>query len=814
MDRSHRYHLKGVLLIVLLGTSTASSPSVSVNLDSDRNPELGDSVVLECEADDFKGYDAVFTWIFKDVQIGNMSSGGKYMEDLKSGYSHLTIHDIGHADLGQYECDVRSSAYGKLSGNYNLDFDFSPALYMSERQVKIGDAVTMLCRHNPNQGDWKFEDRRENVLSSAEYIQRFVNHVTSLGAPEYMKNITLHNVTLEQSGNYICFNKNGQPKEDKTSLDVLGMTIICHSQNNQDMILTEGVDDTVVCTVQANPAIERDADVGLWWSPTVGSVKFEKIPNDVCSVGMEPGPPLTSWTLTIDINGKYVYRLINKRIKIQIKDQYVYINMQIQQRCQPPCGLNMKCDMKGQCSCTPGFRPNPVGIGTGCVLEGNESTTPGDEWGMSGGQGGDKDKDKDDDAVVVRHTSVATIVGSTFGALAMVLLVLLLYICYRRWKKKADTQKINGGTYTDPSALYQYEYHSEANLMKDNPAFTNPAYGQMPKQVARKENTYVSLRKDELEFPRENLQLGVDLGQGRFGKVIQARALNISGNGKWTQVAVKTCRGTATDSEKQDLFLELEIMRKIPLHPNVVTLYGCCSKLDPLYIILEYVQRGSLMNYLRQCRPSSRMSRGSTMTSVTTSSSFMEPRAKDLTIFALQISRGMSHIANLGIIHRDLAARNILLATDFTCKICDFGLARDVEGIDVYERTSKGPLPIRWMAPEALADNMFTRKSDVWSYGVLLWEIVTLGATPYAGVAAMEVMRKVMQGQYLQRPLHCREEMYMLMEKCWQKPEDRPSFADIVAHHEALMDDDYILLSDYEESDYGWLDSYTMDERV
>ncbi|WAR06574.1 CAD96-like protein [Mya arenaria] len=397
---------------------------------------------------------------------------------------------------------------------------------------------------------------------------------------------------------------------------------------------------------------------------------------------------------------------------------------------------------------------------------------------MSGGQGGDKDKDKDDDAVVVRHTSVATIVGSTFGALAMVLLVLLLYICYRRWKKKADTQKINGGTYTDPSALYQYEYHSEANLMKDNPAFTNPAYGQMPKQVARKENTYVSLRKDELEFPRENLQLGVDLGQGRFGKVIQARALNISGNGKWTQVAVKTCRGTATDSEKQDLFLELEIMRKIPLHPNVVTLYGCCSKL------------------------------------VTTSSSFMEPRAKDLTIFALQISRGMSHIANLGIIHRDLAARNILLATDFTCKICDFGLARDVEGIDVYERTSKGPLPIRWMAPEALADNMFTRKSDVWSYGVLLWEIVTLGATPYAGVAAMEVMRKVMQGQYLQRPLHCREEMYMLMEKCWQKPEDRPSFADIVAHHEALMDDDYILLSDYEESDYGWLDSYTMDERV
>ncbi|XP_052804444.1 uncharacterized protein LOC128234314 isoform X1 [Mya arenaria] len=372
MDRSHRYHLKGVLLVVMLGTSTASPPSVSVHLDSDPNPLLGNSVVIECEADDFDGNDVVFKWTFRNMQIENMSSRGKYMEELDSYYSHLTIHDIGHADLGQYECFASSSANGQLSDKYNLNFDFNPSLYMSKRQAKIGDDVTMVCRHNPNQGDWKFENRRGNVISSAEYFKRFVNHVTSFVAPVYMKNITLHNVTLEQSGNYICFNTRGQPKEDTTTLEVNGMTINCHSQNNEDMILTEGVDDTIVCTVQANPAIERDADVGLWWSPTVGSAEFEKIPNDVCNVGMEPGPPLTTWTLTIDVKGKYVYRLINKRIKIQIKDQYVYINIQIQQPCQPPCGPNMKCDMKGQCSCTPGYRLNPVGIGTGCVPEENE----------------------------------------------------------------------------------------------------------------------------------------------------------------------------------------------------------------------------------------------------------------------------------------------------------------------------------------------------------------------------------------------------------------------------------------------------------
>ncbi|WAR05110.1 hypothetical protein MAR_020479, partial [Mya arenaria] len=250
MDRSHRYHWKGVLLAILLGTSTASPPSVSVYLDSDRNPELGDSVVLECEADDFEGYDVVFKWRFRNMQIGNMSSRGKYMEELDSYYSHLTIHDIGHADLGQYECFASSSANGQLSDKYYLDFDFSPALYMSKRQINIGD-----------DGDWKFEDKRGIIISSAEFVKRFVNHVTSLFAPEYMKNVTLQNVTLEQSGNYICFNTRGQQKEAKTALDVLGMTINCHSQNNQDMILTEGVDDTVVCTVQANPAIERNGDV-------------------------------------------------------------------------------------------------------------------------------------------------------------------------------------------------------------------------------------------------------------------------------------------------------------------------------------------------------------------------------------------------------------------------------------------------------------------------------------------------------------------------------------------------------------------------
>ncbi|XP_053603646.1 tyrosine kinase receptor Cad96Ca isoform X2 [Plodia interpunctella] len=302
---------------------------------------------------------------------------------------------------------------------------------------------------------------------------------------------------------------------------------------------------------------------------------------------------------------------------------------------------------------------------------------------------------------------------------------------------------------------------------------------------------------DEWEFPRHRLRIFNIVGEGAFGQVWRAQAIDIDGKKGEQTVAVKTLKENASEKEKSDLLQELLVMKNLGPHPNVVRLIACCTEKEPTFVIMEFVSLGKLQQFLRDSRAERHY--GNTHGG----SQFLTSR--DLTHFAFQVARGMDFLSSKGIIHRDLAARNVLITEERTCKVADFGFARDVGGTHVYERKSDGRLPIRWMAPESLYDDIFSVKSDIWSFGVLLWEIVTLGSTPYPGLSAGDVMRKVRDGYRLEKPEHCRRELYNIMYYCWEaEPPGRPDFKEVVAMLEKLLctETDYIELERFPDHSY------------
>ncbi|CAG2108269.1 unnamed protein product, partial [Medioppia subpectinata] len=302
------------------------------------------------------------------------------------------------------------------------------------------------------------------------------------------------------------------------------------------------------------------------------------------------------------------------------------------------------------------------------------------------------------------------------------------------------------------------------------------------------------------EFPRHHLHFLGILGEGCFGQVWKCEAFNIFNNDSKDIVAVKTLKENASEKERKDLLTELEIMKMLEPHPNVVTLLGSCTDRDPVFLIMEFVPFGKLQSYLRDSRE-----RNSDRYYGNLHGSSNRLSARDLTSFAYQVAKAMEYLASKGIIHRDLAARNVLVGNNNTIKVADFGFARDVVANHVYERKSEGRLPIRWMAIESLIDSIFTTKSDVWSFGVLMWEIVTLGGTPYPGLAAAEVIKYVREGNRLLKPEHCKREMYNIMYYCWDRdPNQRPTFTQLVEYLDKLLisENDYIELDRFPDHSY------------
>ncbi|XP_031443012.1 insulin-like growth factor 1 receptor isoform X2 [Clupea harengus] len=274
---------------------------------------------------------------------------------------------------------------------------------------------------------------------------------------------------------------------------------------------------------------------------------------------------------------------------------------------------------------------------------------------------------------------------------------------------------------------------------------------------------------DEWEVAREKITLCRELGQGSFGMVYEGIAKGVVKDEPETRVAIKTVNESASMHERIEFLNEASVMKEFNCH-HVVRLLGVVSQGQPTLVIMELMTRGDLKSYLRSLRAKE------------SCTSLPLPPLKKMIQMTGEIADGMSYLNANKFVHRDLAARNCMVAEDFTVKIGDFGMTRDIYETDYYRKGGKGLLPVRWMSPESLKDGVFTTMSDVWSFGVVLWEISTLAEQPYQGMSNEQVLRFVMEGGLLDKPDNCPDMLFELMRMCWQyNPKMRPSFLEIIS---------------------------------
>ncbi|NXD97426.1 INSR protein, partial [Chaetorhynchus papuensis] len=295
---------------------------------------------------------------------------------------------------------------------------------------------------------------------------------------------------------------------------------------------------------------------------------------------------------------------------------------------------------------------------------------------------------------------------------------------------------------------------------------TGPLYASSNPEYISASDVYVP---DEWEVPRDKITLLRELGQGSFGMVYEGIAKDIVKGEPETRVAVKTVNESASLRERIEFLNEASVMKGFSCH-HVVRLLGVVSKGQPTLVVMELMAHGDLKSYLRSLRPEAENNPGRP-----------PPMLREMIQMAAEIADGMAYLNAKKFVHRDLAARNCMVAEDFTVKIGDFGMTRDIYETDYYRKGGKGLLPVRWMAPESLKDGVFTTYSDVWSFGVVLWEISSLAEQPYQGLSNEQVLKFVMDGGYLDQPDNCPERLHSLMQMCWQyNPKMRPTFIEII----------------------------------
>ncbi|XP_018587387.1 protein tyrosine kinase 2aa isoform X6 [Scleropages formosus] len=285
-------------------------------------------------------------------------------------------------------------------------------------------------------------------------------------------------------------------------------------------------------------------------------------------------------------------------------------------------------------------------------------------------------------------------------------------------------------------------------------------------EIIDEEDTYTMPSTRDYEIQRDRMELGRCIGEGQFGDVHQG--VYVSPDNSSMSVAIKTCKNCTSDSVREKFLQEALTMRQFD-HPHIVKLIGVITE-NPVWIIMELCTLGELRSFLQVRKYSLDLA--------------------SLILFAYQLSTALAYLESKRFVHRDIAARNVLVSSTDCVKLGDFGLSRYMEDSSYY-KASKGKLPIKWMAPESINFRRFTSASDVWMFGVCMWEILMYGVKPFQGVKNNDVIGRIENGERLAMPHNCPPTLYSLMTKCWAyDPSKRPRFTELKAQLCTILEEE------------------------
>jgi len=367
------------------------------------------------------------------------------------------------------------------------------------------------------------------------------------------------------------------------------------------------------------------------------------------------------------------------------------------------------------------------------------------------------------------------IVGAVVAVIVLLLLVAIVVILYLRrgsdgWSEKQQVSDFDNQEYRGVSPHYTAE--SGAGIVHTHTGGTMPLFNTFASHKTyidphTYEDPHQAVRQFAKELDPRYITIEAIIGGGEFGDVCRGRLSQSERQDML--VAIKTLKPGSSDKARSDFLTEASIMGQFE-HPNVIFLQGVVTKATPVMIITEYMENGSLDTFLR--------------------ANDGKFQVMQLVGMMRGIAYGMQYLAEMNYVHRDLAARNVLVNSQLVCKIADFGLSREISesSLDGAYTTRGGKIPVRWTAPEAIAFRKFTSSSDAWSFGIVMWEVMSYGERPYWNWSNQDVIKAIEKGYRLPAPMDCPEAIHQLMLDCWQKERaHRPSFASIVKTLDKLI---------------------------